>query len=510
MKSATTYKLLILIIIIGALLRFFGLGNNSFVSDEFLDMNSAYGYAQTGEWRAWDFNFGQPSEVNINVPRDERAAVYKWQVAQLFKFLPPTETVARSVSVLWGIISIGVIFLAALVMTKRREIALIAALLFAVSVSGIIFDRTLRMYAMFFPLYLATATLAFLALERGYAGRISFFQTLWKKLGINSLFGIPAVLLFILSLLTHQLTGTLIFSVAVYLLARTFQIYRHAGTLRHKYSILLLLGLTAMIAVAMLFPKFFRSFAGGLIFFENHYSYLGYVLRDYYHPLLAIFLMIFGVWWISKREKLNKEGLWLSISLLVPLAMAIFLWRRNIGAQYIFFVQSFALILIASGVFGIWKLIGEKWTPGVIDTKKSLIIMGLLILLVPNFGYFGEENNTYHQTSSGSNPNYRKVFTYFKKQHLDTDVLITRNGRNYYFSGANVPVYDLGDEISRTRLSQADLEKLMNEYPTGWVILSDNDYDYVGKDVKEFLNKNLTRVSNDQVRGAIDVFTWGH
>src|SRR3989304_7318066 len=119
-----TFVLLALIIVLGTGVRFFGLGNNSFVSDEFLDMNSAYGYAQTGQWRAWDFNFGRPSEVNINVPRDERAAVYKWQGAQIFRFLPPTETVARRVSVLWGVISIGVIFWAAIVLTKRREIGL--------------------------------------------------------------------------------------------------------------------------------------------------------------------------------------------------------------------------------------------------------------------------------------------------------------------------------------------------------------------------------------------------
>lgn len=507
MRSSTTYKLLIFILLLGSVLRFSSLGNNSFVSDEFLDMNSAYGYAQTGKWQAWDFNLGKPSEVNINAPRDERAAVYKWQVAQLFKFLPPTETVARSVSVLWGSISLLVIFWASLTFTKRREIALLATLLFAVSISGIIFDRTLRMYAMFFPLYLAATTFTFLALERIYTGRISLLKVLWEKLGINVLFGIPAILLFILSLLTHQLTGTLVFSVAAYLLVRAFQEYRQNGKLQSKYSIIFALGLIGVIAVALFFPKFFRAFAGGLIFFDDHYGYLGYVLRDYYHPLLAILLMMLGGWWIAKRKGMRKESLWLSLSLLVPLAMAVWLWRRNIGAQYIFFIQSFALILVASGIFGAWKLICEKWN--ITETKKSLVILGLLLVLVPNFGYFGEENNTYHETSSGSNPNYRKVFAYFKKQHLDTDVLVTRNGRNYYFSGANVPVYDLGDEISRSRLSQEDLERLMQEYQTGWVILSDNDYDYVGKGVKEFLNKNLTRVSNDQVRGAIDVFTWG-
>src|SRR3989344_8489634 len=129
MNWKQTLSTLAIIVLLGAGLRFYSLGYNSFVSDEFLDINSAYGYAQTGQWRAWDFNFGKLSEVNLNVPRDERAVVYKWQVAQLFRFFPPTETVARSVSVFWGMISIGVIFWATYMMTKRREIALIAALL---------------------------------------------------------------------------------------------------------------------------------------------------------------------------------------------------------------------------------------------------------------------------------------------------------------------------------------------------------------------------------------------
>lgn len=494
------------IVVLGTGLRFSGLDNNSFVSDEFLDMNSAYGYAETGEWRAWDFNFGRPSEVNINVPRDERAIVYKWQVAQLFRFLPPTETVARLPSVLWGAISVVVVFWAAYMMTRRQEIALLAAAFFAVSVSGIIFDRTLRMYAMFFPLYLAATTFAFLSLEKAYEGKMRWCRLIWEKFGIHVHFALAAVFLFVLSLLTHQLAGTLVFSIAAYLIVRAFQEYRRNRMWRNKYSVLFIFGLIGVIGVAVFLPKFFRSFAGGLIFFDDHYGYVSHMLRDYYHPFLAVLLMLFGGWWIAKREGLPKESLWLSLSLLVPLAMAIWLWRRNIGAQYIFFAQAFAMMLMAAGVSGVWRLACEKWS--IVSAKKSLVVLGLLFLLVPNFGYFAEENNTYHETSSGSNPNYRKVFAYFKKNQSATDVLVTRNVRNYYFAGAKVPVYDLGDEISKTRLSRETLEQLMREYRTGWVILSENDYDYVSKEAEEFIKKNLTRVSNDQVRGAIDVYRW--
>lgn len=510
MNWKQTLYILAVIVILGTGLRFYGLDNNSFVSDEFLDMNSAYGYSQTGEWKAWDFNYNKPSEININIARDERAIAYKWQVAQVFRFFPPTETAARSISVLWGVISIATIFWAAYILTRRKEIALIAALLFAVSVSGIIFDRTLRMYAMFFPLYLVASTFTFLALEKAYDGKMYFCKYIWEKFGIHLHFALAAAMFFILALLTHQLAGTFIFSLAIYLIARAFQEYRQNKNLQNRYFILFVLGIIGAIAMALFFPKFFRSFSGGLIFFDNHYGYISYILRDYYHPLLAVILMVLGGWFIAKRENLPRESLWLSLSLIVPLVMAIWLWRRNIGAQYIFFAESFALILAAAGVFGLWKIVCEKWQIAPAQAqKKTLLILGMLIILVPNFGYFMEENNTYHETSSGGNPNYRKVFAYFKKNHKDTDVLVTRNVRNYYFAGASVPVYDLGDEISRTRLSQEDLEKLMKEYKTGWVILSDNDYDYIGKGVKEFLSKNLMRVNNDQVRGAIDVYTWG-
>ena len=166
-----TLVLLILILCLGTGLRAYDLGNNSFVADEFIDINSSYGYFKTGEWKSWDFNHGELSKVNINNARDERASIYKWQVAQMFHFLPPTEVTARLVSVLWGVISLVVVFWSTFVFTKRREIALVATLLTAVSISSIIFDRHLRMYAMFAPVYLALATTLYLALEQTFQSK---------------------------------------------------------------------------------------------------------------------------------------------------------------------------------------------------------------------------------------------------------------------------------------------------------------------------------------------------
>ncbi|PIP25900.1 MAG: hypothetical protein COX32_00920 [Candidatus Moranbacteria bacterium CG23_combo_of_CG06-09_8_20_14_all_41_28] len=501
-----TLIVLLAIVILGTGIRLYNLDNNSFVADEFLDINSSYGYTQTGEWKAWDFNFGKLSEVNKNVPRDERATIYKWQVAQVFHFLAPTERNARLISVLWGAISIGVIFWSTFVFTRKKEIGLIASFLFAFSISGIIFDRTLRMYAMFLPMYLVAATCTFLALEKTYQGKRMLLKMMWDKGGLNLPYTLLAVLFFILSLLTHQLSGTLVFFVAVYLLVRAIQEFLSGKGLRNKYVFFFSLGAILIFVVALFFSDFFRSYAAGLIFFDNNYGYVKYFFREYYHPFVGLSLVAFGSWWLATRESLKKESLFLTLSLIVPLVMAIWLWRRNMGAQYISFAQSFLIILSSIGIFGLWRIWCERFA---YSTKQSLIALVFLILLVPNFGYFFLENNTFHETSTGDNPNYRKVFTYFKKNHLESDVLVTRNMRNYYFADAKVPVYDLGDEISKTKLSQTEVEKLMAEYQTGWIILSDNDYDYVAKGMKEYLAKNLTKVSNDQVRGSIDVYTWG-
>lgn len=502
-----TWMVLGLILVLGFGMRVYHLGNNAFVADEFLDMNSAYGYFKTGEWKAWDFNSGQSSQVNINEARDERANIYKWQVAELFRVLPPTEATARSVSVFWGVVSMLVVFWSTLVFTKRKEVALIATFLFAVSVAGIIFDRRLRMYAMFFPAYLAFATTVYQALELEYRGRMKALRMLWEKTGIHGCYALLTALLGSISLLVHQLSAVMAFSLAAYLLVQAVLAYRETKSVKNKYAVLFGLGMLSVGGLALVVPQFVRSFAAGLIWFDDHYSYIGYVLQDFAHPLLGVLLMVYGVHYLGIQMKDKKAAWYVTLSFLVPLALAIWFFHRNAGPQYIYFAQSFGLILAALGMWRIWTAVSEKFPEW--GKRGMYTALVFLFLLIPNYGYFLEENNTYHETSSGGNPNYRKVFTFFKKERLASDVLVTRNFRNYYFSGANVRIFDLGDEIDRSRMTVNQFLLIRESNPTGWVILSDNDMnDYISKDLRMYFERNLERVSNDQVRGSVFVYTW--
>ncbi len=503
-----TLLILSFIVCFGVGVRAYGLGNNSFVADEFLDMNSAYGYFKTGEWRAWDFNRDEPSSMNANVARDERATIYKWQVAQLFRVLPPTETTARMVSVFWGCISIVVVFWSTLVFTKRRETALIAAALIALSVSGIIFDRRLRMYSMFAPVYLALATVLYLALERTIRIRWNRARILSRMIGLHIGYALLAGVLFVVGILTHQLTVTIILSTAVYLIWAGAQRYHATRIWKNRYFLFCMLGICGLVALRFLAPSFFASFSSGLIWLDNHYSYLGYVMTDYEHPLLAVLLMCFGAFHLITWERRSKAAWYLVFSFVVPLACAIWFFQRNAGPQYIFFAQSFGLILVASGIFGVWQSLGQRFVE--LGKRMALAVLFMLILLVPNFSYFFEENTTYHETASGGNPNYRKVFEYIKTHRQPTDVLVTRNFRNYYWSGADIFVYDLSDEVNRIRLSREALQRIVSNNESGWIVLSSNDYDYFSNDAEEYMKKYLERVSHSAVRGPIDVYRFEH
>jgi hypothetical protein len=326
----------VLIIAITFAVRFWDLGSTSFVADEFLDMNSSYGYAQTGQWQSWDFNYGAPATQNMNEARDERAVLYKHQVALVFEFLSPTEEHARLVSVLWGVVSVAVVMFAAWFFSGSIRVALVAGALFSVAVSSIIFDRRLRMYAQFYPLYLLTSVFVFATLERLYQGKNSALQWMQKTLGYHPGYGVLALLLLSVSFLTHQLTGTLVFTVATYLLVRAYTSWKEEGQWNTVYSRSLLFLGAILLGVKVAASDFFTSFTNGLIWLDNHYGYLTHFWSDFEHPLLGLLVVVFGAFVLNKER--SREAQFLCLSAFVPLILFgfggatwghnIFLWRK--------------------------------------------------------------------------------------------------------------------------------------------------------------------------------------
>ncbi len=506
-KIKQVWLMLIIIVLIGGFLRFYKLGELSFVADEFLDINSSYAYSQTGTWQSWDFNHGKVNDDNVFAPRDERAWLYKIQVAQIFKFFAPTESVARAVSALWGVFSVALIFFVARSFTKKNKIGLMAAFLFAVSVSGIYFDRRLRMYAMFFPLFLLFSWLTFKFYEGKYEGKCSWLRKISEKFSIDPIYAIPAAATGIVSLMVHDLTVSMAAIFGFYVAIQAVRTRKKNFV--NKYTITLaaiVVGIFGMFAFA---SEEIGKYVAGIKFFNDNYSYFSIITTDYSHPLLALIFLVSGILYLTKNKKRSNEAVWLAVSFLVPLLMAVFLWRRNAGPQYIFFAQSFGIILVASGIYAVAGFFKKNLS--VSQPKKIFAVtVALCLVLLPNWAYFFQENNAYNQTSEAENPNYRSVFTYFKKKKIAGDVLITRNFRNYYWSGQDVKVYDFGGELSEEKFSLSQLMEIVDGNKSGWVVLSDNDDRYVSNEAGEYMRENMTKVNDIAVRGNVSVYRWGN
>lgn len=212
------------------------------------------------------------------------------------------------------------------------------------------------------------------------------------------------------------------------------------------------------------------------------------------------------MWYMIRTEKLTKAGLWLSLSFLTPLFMAVFMWRRNVGEQYISFAEPFKIIVVAIGIYAVATFFEKYLTAFKSRAFAGSLILSLLIL--PNYGYFFASDNTYRQTSQSDSPQYRKVFGYFMKNRAMGDVLITRDLRSYYVAGAHVPIENIGGEITKDKLTLERLHSIMAKYPHGWVILSDNDDTFIANDAMDFIGKTMEHVSNPSVRGKVSVYRW--
>jgi ABC-type multidrug transport system fused ATPase/permease subunit len=503
----------VVVVFLSAVLRLWGLGNNPFVADEFLDVNATQGYHQTGQWQAWDYNKNDVS-VRNNPDSDKRAWIYRWQVAQVLEYLEPTEFNFRLVSALWGILTTIILFFVTFSFTKNRWIALLTAFFWAVSIPAIEINRTIRMYSMFAPIFLLLSWSLFQFIDS--MGRCSCTsgtcpgKMVWKGiLRLKWIYLIPTIIFGALSFHLHPLTGNIILILFVYFVVM-FAIKRKELVAR-RYGAYILLMLLGGLLAKLFVPQAWEQFTSSLVFFDDHWSYVGHIMRNYWSPLLAGVAIIVGAWFVTAKQEDERPGIWIVSTFFTILLGAIFLWNRNVGPQYIFFVQTFGFMLTGAGVYAfatyLQKNIGSR------GVFMVAIIAGFIFL--PSYYYFFQENNTYHLTSKADTANYRKVFLFIKKNINDGDAMITRNFRNYYYSGLNVPVLDFGTERSEEqikgegkvkKITVAEVEKFGAQHKTIWIVYSDNDEKFITKEARAYFEQNCQKQNDLLVRGKVSVY----
>lgn len=507
MRRHATILFLVGIMLTGAGFRLWHLGSIPFVADEFIDINASYGYARTGVWQAWDWNMQAPEATDVYPPRDERSWLYRLQVATLLDHLPPTETVGRLTSVLWGILTIPLAYWAAWVMTRRRDAALLAAFLVAVGPTIVTYDRKLRMYAMFYPAYLALATLLYLMLTtQPRAAWGTVMRRLSTLLGMHAPLAVPVALVGAVSMHLQLLTANIAFALVGYAVVtvacRRWSVQRPDD----RAARWVLGGAVATVALAAVAaPGALRSVAAMSTLFMDHYGYVAKVLGEFQHPLLGAVLAVAGFRALYVTWRRPHAALWLAAMILVPLTLSIWVWSRSQGTQYVFYMQPFVLILAAAGTAWCATALAALLPA---DSRRHVIVavFTLAALLLPAYGRFGADGDVYHRDNADV-ADYRKAFAYIGNKRDDGDALITRDFRNYYYAGWHTPVLDFGGERAPHDLSAAEVTAFVCAHPRGWVAIFDNDWDFVTKDARRAI-ESFPRVDHSAVRGAARVYRW--
>ncbi len=497
LKSTTKeWKIALLILIgilfLGIFLRIYKLDYLSLKADEHIGVRIAYGHNQTGQWKFWDWNKQELTDQDYT-----RGQVYYWQVSKLMDFMAPTEFNFRLISVFWGMIGIISMFFVGYFYSRSLIIALLTAFLWAISISALSFDRHLRMYSMFAPIYLILSVFIYQFLETLPKKNKNIIEKFSQKTQLNWYYFIPALLLLILSFATHFLTINIFPVITVYILVFAIYEWRKNGEIKNRYSLLLILPLIALILLSVL--GYLKNASGFIGFMENNFGHYDNITTDYSHWLLAITFFVFGT--IDLISKSPKKNIWLLLSFLVPFLSAIFIWDRSSGPQYIYFIQTFQTIIIAAGIYFISKqitnlILPKKWYQFFQKTnpRKIALTVGIIsyfLILFYNFNFFSGNEHFYGEKRKWDHSNYKEVLDYYLRHREKDAVLITRDFRNYYYAKANIPVFDFGGENKPdAKLTLEKLKTLEAENKPLWLVINTNDYDYINGKTRNYIREN--------------------
>ncbi len=452
--------LFFLVLTVGFFLRVYKLGQQSFIADEYIGANIGYGYHKTWEWKYWDFNMDEITERAYT-----RASVYYWQVAKTLDFFPPSEAGMRMTSVLWGMIGMILMFFATLYFTKNKGVAFWTALLLAVSISALTFDRKLRMYSMFAPVYFAFSLLLFKFFEKAGKTKIFFLQKVEEKLKVNLVFLVPMIILGFLSLKIHLLAVNIFPILLLYFLIMGIFDLIFRKKLLNRYFVFLSLAILAVYLFS--FTGYFKE-AKEFFSWVDNYSYFEKPFLDYSYWMLAVVVFVFGVSFLLKIDK--KFGIWMAVNFLGIIFLATFLWKRNAGDQYIYFAQYFKIFIMGAGVYCLGEILAEKFLK---NKKYAWTFQAFIFLILINFSFFFSAESFYISSKKWSYPNYRETFNYYLNNREGNSAIVARPLTNYYLWGSqsNLISYSDSEKLSLEKLLEAE-----KKYDDIWVIYTKDTF----------------------------------
>jgi mannosyltransferase len=390
------YLIIACITIMAAGLRFYKLGEWSFWIDEMYTINRA------------QVHFSDPTTLIRNLPTTLWLPLSVMLTEGFLIVFGVTEWSARLASTLIAIISIPILFFFARKFIGSN-VALILALLLAISPWHVFWSQNARFYTSLLLLYTLAGFAFFYAIERDRPIYILYFY-----------------LLFYFAL-SERMLAIFIFPMILLYLAMLwlFNFQRPPG-LRKRNILLLILPMLGII----LFDALRRMMTGSSFILDTFNDFFGRTIDD---PVRISILIIFnigvplvilallsGVYLIKEK---NRLGLFLFISSVVTsLGIAFISLFAFIADRFAFMTLPGWIILASFGVIEAYR----KFRP-----KGFLLGVGALLLLIADAG---GSHLMYYQVNQGNRPEWRQAFQFVTDRAEKNDILVSsvQNLGSYY------------------------------------------------------------------------------
>lgn len=494
---------LCLLIVTGFYLRLSNLGNSSFWVDELITSYAAIGILQHGAPVLPSGTLYTRSIFNTSL------------IALSFKIFGISEFSARIVSVVFGTLTILLVYLMGVKVANKR-VGLLAALLITFSTWEIVWSRQARMYTEFQFFYLLTVYLFYLGLDK-------------KDIRILLI----SVISFIGAYLDHVLALAFLPVVLVYL------IYSKRGKLKNRdlmYGSLVFLGLASVVMI----------FAGNKIInliFQNvpvwgqrqiyYYALLPNLNLLFILVLIGIIISIILIKFRVIKNKTNN--IYILLNFFIPfLILSIYAWKDS---RYALFIFPF-LVLLASNAIDLYivqNVISEdvlsrissivKQKIGFLRSIKFAILFIMVLLLIVQMISSIDAFYISQKDVQGITQNWKKGSEYIKTRFVEDEKVLTTVplATLYYLGDAGYYLRQFEYQgIINNKGELVDFytgTRILNTYESfmevvrdskGWAIVDYRiDWYYTDPRVRDYIRNNMT-FHPDGSDDTINVYSWNN
>ncbi|MCP5095932.1 MAG: glycosyltransferase family 39 protein [Chloroflexi bacterium] len=411
-----SYQLLLLIMVISlaAVLRFYKLGEWSFWGDEYITVRKAIDVFGGGITRM------SPSMLLTHVVLTTQG-VSEWN--------------ARLISVLAGIVTVPVLYW----LVRRlydSYVAIIASLLLAIAPWHIYWSQNARFYTTLLLFYTLALLFFYWALEEDRPGFMFLSLTF---------FGIASIERLISGFLVPTLVGYLI-------LLKLFRFEMPRGLHWRNLAIYFVPGFIAMVGLVVLNPSIqdpsrgLRSFG-----FVNNNPVWILSGAAFYIGVPLICMSVFGA--ISLLMKRERIGLLLSLAAVVPLASLMLISFVQYTANRYAFVSLTSMIILAA--YAVKEILVMMPRQGKVFAVGVLVIL----IVVPM-----TDNILYFQYQNGNRDNWKDAFTLISDEFEEGDQVITA-------SRALADYYLQTETIGMQSVEVAGIEEVVKDTGRTWIVI---------------------------------------